>query len=238
MQELLQYNGLEVVAKNRATEALELYKTGTENIDMIITDLRMPEMSGQLFMIEVRKFEKEASRPRVPILVLTAEASPAERVACLSQYGADDYLLKPIKLQDLMNSVEKILTHKNRKLTRKILLIDDDGTSRRIIAHLIRQNGDSSACCTNIEEAKKEFSANYAKYDAIFLDNLLPDGTGLDFMEHYAKVLEGKPKIPVVSMSGNSQHDQESMYRGYRIYTFLEKPITKRSLLDVIKSIR
>ena len=66
-------------------------------------------MSGQNLILETREFEKSHSLPKVPIIVLTAESSAGEKLACLSQYGANEYLLKPIKLHDLMNAVYRLL---------------------------------------------------------------------------------------------------------------------------------
>eukprot|EP01022_Parablepharisma_sp_SALTPOND_P008059 TRINITY_DN135131_c0_g1_i1.p1 TRINITY_DN135131_c0_g1~~TRINITY_DN135131_c0_g1_i1.p1 ORF type:complete len:864 (-),score=72.16 TRINITY_DN135131_c0_g1_i1:48-2462(-) len=241
LQELLQNNGVAVTTRNRAKEALELLMEG-QTVDLIITDLRMPEMSGQDFILEVRKMERNRDLPRASIMVLTGESAPSEKVACLSQYGADEFILKPTKLGELMNCVEKLLLKKkNCKSKKNILLIDDDSVSQKIISSFIRHNGDIPKCCMNIRDAKDEFEKRWAKYDAIFLDNELPDGTGLDFMKFYEAFMMEKPyvkKIPVVSMSGNVVSDQERVYEGYKMHTFLQKPISKSVLTDIIKSIR
>ncbi len=141
LKQLLESNGVEVFARNRAGGAIQLYSC-TENIDLVITDLRMPEMSGQAMIMEIRRRERESGREPVPIIVLTAEASREERVMCLSEYGADEYLLKPIKLQDLMASVENLLSNKRRRNARKVLLIEDDIVVRKLLAAFVKQNGD------------------------------------------------------------------------------------------------
>ncbi len=240
MQQLLTQNGLTVIVKNRAQDALEVYKN-SKDIDLVITDLRMPGMSGQTLIMEIRKIETDTGRNRTPIMVLTGEAARDERVACLSQYGADDYLLKPIKLQDLMSSVEGLLIKTQKVRTAKrVLVIDDDMMSRKLILTLIRQSGDEAFGCGTIAEAKTEISKNFGKYHAIILDNQLPDGTGLDFMVHYAGVVtdHGIKQLPVISMSGNSAQDQERLYRGYSMHSFLEKPVSKAQLLNVLRTIK
>ncbi|MDR3395589.1 MAG: response regulator [Parasulfuritortus sp.] len=240
MQQLLSQNGLNVVAMNRAQDALEAYKK-TRDIDLVITDLRMPGMSGQALIMEIRKVEAETGRNRTPIMVLTGEAARDERIACLSQYGADDYLLKPIKLQDLMASVEGLLIKRPKaKTAKRILVIDDDLMSRKLIITLIKQSGDDAFGCASIAEAKCEIDKNYDKYQGILLDSQLPDGIGLDFMVHYAELLKNKgtKQLPVISMSGNSAQDQEKLYLGYPLHAFLEKPVSKSQLLDVLRSIQ
>eukprot|EP01022_Parablepharisma_sp_SALTPOND_P022908 TRINITY_DN46_c0_g1_i1.p6 TRINITY_DN46_c0_g1~~TRINITY_DN46_c0_g1_i1.p6 ORF type:complete len:237 (-),score=42.11 TRINITY_DN46_c0_g1_i1:2111-2821(-) len=235
----MQNHGLRVTIQNRAKEALELYKNDN-NIDLIITDLRMPEMSGQQLIIEVREQEKVRNLPKVPIMVLTGEASGNERVACLSEYGANAYLLKPIKLTDLMASVENLLTEEKSRTSKNILLIDDDAISQRLISKILKQAGESPFSASTIQKAKEEFTANYDKYDIIFLDSELPDGIGLDFMKHFTNTIKEKSlkkPPPVVSMSGNSIPDQQDLYRDYEMYSFLQKPISKTMLLGIIKSV-
>lgn len=239
LQQLLSQNGLSVITMSRAQDALEAYKHSTD-IDLVITDLRMPGMSGQTLIMEIRKVEAETNRRRTPIMVLTGEASRDERIACLSQYGADDYLLKPIKLQDLMASVEGLLLKRQKVRTpKRIMVIDDDVMSRKLIITLIRQDGDDAVGFGSIAEAKSEINTNFDKYHCILLDSQLPDGVGLDFMLHYTELLvsRGGKQLPVISMSGNSSHEQEKLYRGYVMHAFLEKPVSKAQLLDVLHSL-
>ncbi len=240
LQQLLTQNGLTVVTCNKAHEALETYKE-SRDVDLVVTDLRMPGMSGQTLIMEIRKHEAEAGRARTPIMVLTGEASREEKIACLGQYGADDYLLKPIKLQDLMSSVEGLLLgRKKARVGKRILVVDDDQMSRKLIVTLIKQGGDDAFGCATVTGACAEIDQNYGKYQGIFLDNQLPDGTGLDFMQHYTELVmsRGARPLQVVSMSGNAVQDQEKAYRGYCIHAFLEKPVSKKQLLDVLRTIK
>ncbi len=58
-------------------------------------------------------------------------------------------------------------------------------------------------------------------------------------MKHYQKVIkETRCEVPVISMSGNTAQDQEKKYTGFKIHAFLEKPISKGTLLGVVKSIK
>ncbi len=240
MQQLLSQNGLEVTTKNNGKEALEAYQKQTD-LDLVVTDLRMPGISGQTLIQEIRKLEAATGRRRTPIMVLTGEASRDERVACLSHYGADDYLLKPIKLYDLMVSVEGLLIKSQKvKMAKRILVVDDDVMSRKLIITLIKQNGDEAIGCSTVAEANKEIDRHHDRYHAILLDSQLPDGAGVDFMKHYAELVaaSGVRQLPVISMSGNSAHDQERLYRGFSIHSYLEKPVSKNHLMDVLQAIK
>ncbi len=239
LRELLQSHGLHVEVTNRAKTALEMYCAQSSKFDLIITDLRLPEMSGQRLIIEVRRYEKENNKPPTPIIVLTGEASPAEKTECLGKLGADDYLLKPIKLQDLIMSVSAMLGRKIKKTSKSVLIVDDDAMGQKFLSTVIGQAGGSAKDCLTVAAAKAEFAANFKKYDVILLDSSLPDGSGRDFMQCYEEVIQEKgeaARVPVISMSGNSIEDQQEMYETCKLYAYLMKPISKSELIRLIES--
>ena len=70
--------------------------------DLIMLDLNMPEEDG---LSIVRALKQHGS---VPIIMLTATASPIDRVVGL-ELGADDYLAKPCELRELLARVRSVL---------------------------------------------------------------------------------------------------------------------------------
>ncbi|MFH1176649.1 MAG: response regulator transcription factor [Acidobacteriota bacterium] len=73
--------------------------------DLVILDLNLPDGDGLELCRELREWD--ATRT-VPILMLTARASEADRVTGLER-GADDYLVKPFSLRELQARVEALL---------------------------------------------------------------------------------------------------------------------------------
>lgn len=88
-------------AKN-GKEAVDIFRS-QKNIDLILMDLQMPEMNGY----EATRIIK-LENPLVPIIAQTAFAMSDDREKAL-EAGCDDYLAKPIKSKDLLNTVEKYL---------------------------------------------------------------------------------------------------------------------------------
>jgi two-component system, OmpR family, response regulator len=74
-----------------------------ETPDLVVLDLNMPEEDG-LSLIRFLKQEK----PRLPVIMLTATASPIDRVVGL-ELGADDYLAKPAELRELLARIRSVL---------------------------------------------------------------------------------------------------------------------------------
>jgi two-component system, OmpR family, response regulator len=75
---------------------------GREKPDLIVLDLNMPEEDG---LSIIRSLKQDS---RVPIIMLTATASPIDRVVGL-ELGADDYLAKPCELRELVARIRSVL---------------------------------------------------------------------------------------------------------------------------------
>ncbi len=89
---------------NDGREALKRF----QNCDyaLLLTDLHMPEMDGFELTKAIRS--EETGKKHIPIVALTANALKGEREHCLSA-GMDDYLSKPVQLEDLRLALEKYL---------------------------------------------------------------------------------------------------------------------------------
>jgi len=70
--------------------------------DLIVLDLNMPEEDGLSIVRDLK------SRSSVPVIMLTATASPIDRVVGL-ELGADDYIAKPCELRELVARVRSVL---------------------------------------------------------------------------------------------------------------------------------
>ncbi len=70
--------------------------------DLVILDLNMPEEDGLSVIRDLR------AKSRVPVIMLTATASPIDRVVGL-ELGADDYIPKPCELRELLARIRSVL---------------------------------------------------------------------------------------------------------------------------------
>jgi signal transduction histidine kinase len=78
--------------------------------DVILMDIQMPVLDGYEATKLIRQWEKEHSRPRVPIIAVTADAFEEDRQHCFAA-GMDDFLTKPIALDGLKATLTKWLPH-------------------------------------------------------------------------------------------------------------------------------
>lgn len=106
----LELEGYDVTSAYDGANALKALQG--EYFDLIILDVMLPEMDGINVTETVR-----ISNNEVPILILSAKNSSADRVLGLKK-GADDYLTKPFNLEELLLRVQKLI-NKNKKLLDK-----------------------------------------------------------------------------------------------------------------------
>ncbi len=106
LKEVLEGEGFEVVWIRDSTLALETFKKNP--FDLIILDLIMPKKRGEELLREVREMDED-----VPIIVLTAKARLYDKKVCFS-LGADDYITKPVEMEELLLRIRAVLKRARR----------------------------------------------------------------------------------------------------------------------------
>jgi DNA-binding NtrC family response regulator len=110
MRKLLSIEDYEASVAGSGSEALdELHKN---NYDLVILDVRMPEVSGVQVLSEIKKLD-----PTIEVIIMTGYAS-VDTAKEIMKLGAYDYLLKPYAISELL---EKIDAAYERKLGRRQL---------------------------------------------------------------------------------------------------------------------
>jgi DNA-binding response OmpR family regulator len=101
----LEQEGYEVRSTPNGREALEWLSS--ERFDLIILDVMIEEMDGFEVARRVRRRDQ-----RLPILMLTARGADQDRIQGL-ELGADDYMVKPFHLKELLLRVQRMLQRSN-----------------------------------------------------------------------------------------------------------------------------
>ncbi|MEL6767980.1 MAG: response regulator, partial [Pseudomonadota bacterium] len=93
----------EVLFAENGEEAVVLWRSHAP--DLVLMDLQMPVLDGYGAARAIRAAEDEASRPRVPIVALTANVLQDDRGRCLDA-GIDDFLDKPLRRETLLQRLD------------------------------------------------------------------------------------------------------------------------------------
>jgi two-component system, OmpR family, alkaline phosphatase synthesis response regulator PhoP len=119
--DLLSYNlnkeGFTVITARNGREALERVK---QKPDLIILDIMMPEMNG---LQVIQEMKKDKDLTSIPVILLTAKKSETDEIVGL-EIGADDYIVKPVKIGKIIARVHAALRRKEQTANDALPQID------------------------------------------------------------------------------------------------------------------
>jgi len=96
----LRTEGYQVITAQNGKEAIEIFSVSS--VDLILLDVLMPQMDGFTVCQRIRQYSN------VPIIILTAKGEEQDRIRGLD-VGADDYLVKPFSVMELLARVRAVL---------------------------------------------------------------------------------------------------------------------------------
>lgn len=129
----LEQEGFELLTAGDGQTALKRFEEGRP--ELVILDLMLPGINGWELLKAFRK-----QRPGVPVIMLTARAEEADRVAGL-EMGADDYITKPFSMRELAARVRAVLRRASDRTEEVIPVITKSGVRLDIDRHEVTVDG-------------------------------------------------------------------------------------------------
>ncbi len=117
LQDFLQVQGFRVITATDGQGGLHI--AGQENPDLILLDIQMPDMDGYEFL---RKFRQERQNP---VILVAAREEDMDVVLGL-ELGADDCVLKPIRMREMLARINAILRRDGRGVKQPEVLAGSD----------------------------------------------------------------------------------------------------------------
>ncbi|MCP4671142.1 MAG: response regulator [Desulfobacula sp.] len=102
-KDILERLGYKVTSHSSSIDALEAFRAAPDKFEMVITDMAMPNMSGDKLSVEINKI-----RPGIPVLLCTGFSKTMSEEKATS-LGINGFLLKPIVMKDLSHKIREIL---------------------------------------------------------------------------------------------------------------------------------
>ena len=100
LSKILAHDGFQVASAGNGLEALNFLRSN--DVELIITDLNMPEMNGLMFLRELNR-----TYPTSKVIMITAYGEVESYVEAIT-LGAFEYINKPVKYDDLKKVIDKI----------------------------------------------------------------------------------------------------------------------------------
>ncbi len=240
-----------------ALEALTILKnsiTSGDQVNLVLSDLNMPDINGFDLAREIRSVE---SFNAVPIIVMTAYGNAGDGKTC-RDIGIEGYLSKPFREKDLRRIIKRVVGSSLRSETdreidlvtrhsvaeeshRRVLLAEDYPTNQTIAKRHLGQAGYLVDLAEDGRQAVDAFKRN--PYEMIFMDVQMPvmDGyqatkaireleSELASMEN-RNIGEAIPRVPIIAMTAHALSENKALCLEAGMDDFLTKPFTRDDLL-------
>jgi len=233
--DFLRKMGHQVVEASNGQEALNLI--GIQRFNMLLTDNRMPKMSGLDLLQQLSSMPEARNMDKV---LFTAFADMDSSIAAMRS-GAFDYLSKPLDIEELIRTTERVVRHQI-----EINEIDDEG---RVLNHTGNKDQnigiDPSAMAGNpvgiySQRMKAVFSLalklHYNRSIPVLIEG--ETGTGKELVARYIHYGDKKERLPFVALNCAALPDHvfESELFGYEPGTFSGGlPHGKQGKLDMAR---
>lgn len=209
-------------------QALDKLIEKIDNIDMLILDMNLPELSG-VDVVKSMKFMGLGKK--IPIIMLTADATPEAKESCLNA-GADVFLTKPIHSKSLLDQIAKLskmIVEQTNKSDSEVELNDESWFDKATINELA-QLGEES---TFIHQLIKGFKTDGSKHLAS-----LKQSASEDFLEYRSGLhaLKGSAKELGANKLAELCHDAERL-KSFEVDTPKIHEITKQIESTFIKTV-
>ena len=134
LQSALETHGYVVTGSGSRADAQAVLSHHPREIDLVILDLGLPDADGSELLIWLRQ------QRQTPVLVISARHDDAGKVQLLDS-GADDYLVKPFSVQELLARMRVSLRHRGLAVQSPVLHYSAQGLEVDVAAHSVRLHG-------------------------------------------------------------------------------------------------
>ncbi|MFC1857154.1 FAD-dependent oxidoreductase [Thermodesulfobacteriota bacterium] len=222
---------------------------GHKGFDLLVADLRLPDMDG---MEVIKRVKNE--RPATKVIVITGYANVPSAIEAM-KIGAVDYLPKPFTEEEFMAKVEGALKKKRKSLPKqtletveaaeaamdetkeydasakpKVLLVEDEVSVAKGLLMILGEEGYGVDWAMTGKSALDTFA--HKDFDLLVADLRLPD---MDGMEVIKRVKEAKPATEVIVITGYSNVSSAVDAMRVGAVDYLPKPFTEEEFMGTVE---
>jgi two-component system chemotaxis response regulator CheY len=218
---------------DRGEEAL--VRIDTEQPDLVISALFLPDMTGRELVLEMRDNPLSLD---IPFILISSETSIRE-LDPVKQAGASAVLPKPFAAADLKRAINMIMDWENPQPVEldsalRILLVDDSKLARRMISRTLRRMG-----LENIVEAEDGRAAlpliQRQDFDLIITDYNMPRMDGRELL-WFIRNKSRQPKVPVMMVTTEGDESKLSAVQHQGVSAIIDKPFDAAVVKSLIES--
>jgi len=237
------------VAENgpAALRAIRSAKDSGHPFALLLLDAQMPGMDGFALAEQIKK---DTELVGATIMMLTSAGQLGDAARC-RELGISAYLLKPIRLEELLDAISSVLhgapektstplvtRHSLREAKKgsRVLLAEDNAINQKLASRLLEKRGYTVVVACNGRDALAAFEKQ--SFDLILMDVQMPEMDGIEATLSIRKKEESTGgHIPIIAMTahalvGDREHCLEAGMDGY-----ISKPVRTAELFAAIEGL-
>ena len=209
----LSSQGYETLSALNGIDAVRIVREKTD-LSLLILDLMLPFQSGDMVLQKIREFSD------IPVIVVSAKSETFSKVN-LIRMGADDYIIKPFDLDELLVRVEAVLrryevnAHKDdesNRLTYKNLIIDLTSGTATVCGNSITLTGKEFAILELMLNNPQRLWSKAIIYESVWGENYLSD-------DNTVKVHMSNIRSKLKKLDPDNEYIETVWGMGYRLVT-------------------
>ena len=169
-----------------ASGAAAIARCRERSFDLITLDLILPDMAGWDALTAIRAEHPDRN---TPVIVVTVVAETGAAIG----FWIRDFLVKPVKREQLIASLEAIGLARNQ--TRTVLVVDDEAADRKLAEEVLRGAGYTVVSAADGAEGLR--MAGELRPAVVLLDLMMPEIDGFQFLERFRRSIHGR-HTPVI----------------------------------------
>jgi two-component system, sensor histidine kinase and response regulator len=251
LKHTLEMHGMDVTSMENGVDVLPLLSSAVkkgEPFDIAILDIQMPEISGYDLACQIRE---EPTLKQLPLLAFSSSTIMGAKKS--SDAGFDGFLPKPIRREQLVQVLERLLSGDTRhedsekknpivtrhtiveeaKTSARILLVEDNPVNQKLAVLMLTKGGYQVAVADNGEEAVKKVMSEGPPFDLVFMDIQMPVMDGYTATRTLRE--KGVAALPIVALTAHAMKGEQEKCLECGMDDYITKPIRRDIVFQKIK---
>jgi PAS domain S-box-containing protein len=235
--------GITAASASQAMAALDRAKNSGQPVDLLITDLHMPETDGFQLVETIRSTARYAD---LPVILLSSSSSTGDSDECKRlRIGAR--LLKPVKQSQLLDNIVSSLVGKSQASASgspaaaqaasrqaaagplNILLAEDNLINQKFAVRVLESAGHKVLVAGNGRQAVESWQSQ--PFDLVLMDVQMPEMDGLEATGEIRRLESASGRhTPIIAMTANAMKGDREMCIQAGMDGYVTKPVKKDAL--------
>ncbi|MBB3102612.1 response regulator [Azomonas macrocytogenes] len=175
LREVIEVEGYRVITSATLADAQAVLTHAGAGIDLVLLDLGLPDGEGEAVLALLRR------ERNVPVIMISARDDDGQKIRLLDA-GADDYLVKPFSVGELLARMRVALRHRGTRLQAAVTHYQRNGLEIDLAAHRVALHGET----VHLTPTEFKLLARLARSagQVVTHRQLLTDVWGNEFVEH------------------------------------------------------